>query len=758
MRRGKFLSLGLVAALTTTLLSGCGDYDEVSELNTLAALNSESSVQNNYNLSYADQQEMIYAQVSDRRLLDLSTLDKCSDNELQQVVNYLNQVDNQLVGSIKRTVRHELSGKIIGEDTGSIDSCFTDYLLFEFEKTPYYWQRTKTIVRGIDAESRSIIVDVTYSTLSDEGNAFEKEVKPDSKIIMGEPNYDTLASTRLMHWIAVLEEKLHRTNGDLTEYAKMYAQFIEAYGDPELIYESQSNDTLTDWIYNTGNQLTYNGLIDSEAEQTGATMVVRFVLVPNYVLGINLGITCKHMYVLDYKVDNDCTEGLEVFTDEGYATVADSVWELIYSYFTCIDENNFDGLYKLTTNFGALDKHYNDMFTTSYRKHNNFSITLFDIRGTHISCGVTIASKVRAKGSNMTFPNYTDRYYVEIELVDDALQVRNMVLLSRTIEGEPAITSDEADLSGFMAIIDLDNDDKIAIEKLICNFGALQLLGDTTSDDFGSTVDLSMSTSVLATLQTNMMSLSGKNKVVWLQNYQQGTSNYASVKCKELFQNEDGTVNEASVTYDFILKGGRWYVYGYSVNSSVRLDITSLSTTGCLCLISAGKVESYTSQVRNTASSSLDTVSDTSVTYEHKVYKPILKERVVEQGKVKITPADITSEMFNEVAQVGGYGFTYEQWDGVRDSLMGYFVESGYPAGDIDRIEEELYKCAAIHYNIIYDRYSGDELQGVWNYASTLGDFGDELRKRGSGFTDEYYASWCEMLGAMFKSMNSSWK
>lgn len=750
-QRRKRVVAGLLLSTLISSLTGCGGYDEISELNSISALNSEASVSTNYNLSYADRQEMIYAQVSDRTLLDLSTLDQCTDNELQQVVNYLNSVDNQLIGTLKSTQRSDITGKVIGEDTGAIDACFTDYLLAEFEKTPYYWQRSKTVVRGIDAESRSIIVDVTYNTIG-----FEKEVKLDSKIVLGEPNYMLLLENRFHHWLKVLSTKYH--NDNVTEYQKLYTEFVDAYGDPEEIYESQSNDTLTDWIYKTGNQLTYTGCINSEAEQTGATMVVRYVLVPNYVLGINLGITCKHMYVLDYKVDNDCTEGLSVFTAEGYATVTDSVYDLLYSYFTCIDESDFDGLYKLSYDFGSLDKYYKDMFDTSYRKHNNFSITLFDIKGTHITCGVTVASKIRAKGSDMTFPNYTDRYFVEIELVDGVLQVKNMVLLSRTIEGEPAITTDDAEVGGFTAAIDLNNDDKLAIEGLICDFGALQLLRDISSDDFSATVDLSMSTSMLSSLQTNMMSVTGKNKVVWLQNYQQGTSNYASVRCRELFQSDDNSIVEVSTTYDFILKGGKWYVYGYDINGMIKLDTTNLSTTGSLCLLSPGKIESYTSQLKSTVSESLDNASDTSVTFEHKEYTPVLKTGIEEQGLVQLQPGDVTEEIFNEVAESHNWGITDRDVGNYYNILYQVFVDAGLDESLIETAITELDTCVAVYYNITYSRYDDGDLEEISSvkkleYQQLI----DQLRLAQGSLVDTDHIAFIGKLIDIFDGMMLIW-
>lgn len=686
----KFIVLTLVASLMVGVLSGCGAQSDIDELNKLQATNTDAKVQQNYKLSYSDEQDMIYSQVSDRTLLDLTTLTACSDNELQQVINYLDSVDAQLCGTASSS------------DEEVIDSCFTDYLLCEFERTPYYWQRSQAVVRGIDAESRSIIVDVTYKTID-----FNKDVQEESKIVLGEPAYEKKLQVRYDKWLEILNAKYN--NSSSMEWQKNYDSFVKYYGDPELIIKSQSNYSLTENVFETGNQKTYQGLINSSAEESGATMLVRYVLVPNYVLGVNLGITCKHLYVLDYKLDNDVTASLELFTDEGYATVTDSVYELVYSYFQCMDEDDYSGLYSLTYDFGKLDKYYEDLFATTYRKHDGFTISLFDITGTHITCGINIASKVRAKGSNMTFPAYTDRYYAELELVDGKLQVENLVLLSRTIEGEPAITTDEASTTGFAATIDLDNDDKLEIEQLICDFSAIQLSQDTTSDNFAKIVDISMETSDLSTLKENMTSLSGVRKVAWISNYQQGTSNYASVKCKELYQYEDNSITEASVTYDFIMKGGRWYVYSYNVLSSVRLSTTNLATTGCLCLVSPNKVESYTSQVKGTSSTGTATVSDASVVYDYKEYTPTLKTGSVEQGLDTTAAYDLSSEDFDEyVAKLfdtAGLG-SYEDYVvncSVVDDYLNQLDDSL-----VGKYEEAIKGYVAVYYNIVNNRYATD--------------------------------------------------
>lgn len=684
----RVVSLGLVAVLTLGL-TGCGSNSDIAQLNNLQALNSESSV-DSYSLTTSEKEEAVYAQVVARQLLDLTTLDTCTDNEKQQVLQFMNNVDSQLTGAMK------------AED-GVISDDYTNYLLMEFEKTPYYWQRSETNIRGIDAESRSIVVDVTYKTID-----FKKDVQGGSFLVQGEPNYDQKMQIRFSRWLSILDTK-YRNNS--VSWESMYQKFVDVYGDPDNIFDSQRNLSLTETAYETGNQKTYSGLVDTSEEKSSAKMTMRYVLTPSYVLGINTGMICNHMYRVSYTLDNDCTESMSLFKDEGYATIADNIYDLLYSYFTCIDESDYNGLYNLTKNFKELDKYYSDYFDTTYRKHDGFTVSLFDISGTKVKCGVSISSKTRAKGSNMTLPIYTDRYYFELELVDDSLQVTNMVLLSSTLEGEPAISTSNAETTGFVSSIDLDNQDKQDIENLIANFGASQLLEDTSSDDFGNVVDTSMSQSQLTELKTNMTSLTGTKKVVWLINYMQGTSNYASVRCRELFQQEDNSINETDVTYNCINKGNKWYIYSYDINSSVKLDTTNLTTTSSLCVCTAGKVDALTSQVVNTTGSqSSSSLENIGTIYKHDVYTPVLKNGTVEQGLVKLTKDTITSEQIASIYSsiMSNYGTTgsddYSDYSKIEEvtNLLNT-VSPG--AGSSINLEGTVIALDCMYYNFINNRF-----------------------------------------------------
>ena len=644
----------VVVVLSCLLLSACDSGNaDVARLAQTEALNTDASnTTKKADMSWSDEQSMIYAQVSDRKLLDLNALSVCSDSEIQQVRNYMDLVDSQLTGLVdvsNTTVTGVEDSAVDGliEDNSILDVRMTDYLLTFMEKTPYYWQRSKTTIRGIDSKSRSVVVDVQYKTIG-----FDKEVKKDSTIVRGDVNYKKLVESRYNKWVAILAMKYEDRNNALLP--KLEADFKRYWGEPKDIIAEQRRYGNTADIFYTGNQKTYSGLVDTVADKGTGTLTVRYILVPKYVLGVNLGLTCNHLYITDFSLDKDITANLSSFTKEGYQTVTDSVYALVNSYFTCIDESDFDGLNKLTSNFAGLDKYYEDVFDSTYQKHQGYSVSLFNIVGTHITCGVTISTKERAKGSNMSLPVYTDRYYMELELVDDKLKVSNMTLISRHLEGEPAITEAEVDSTGFTGVIELNNDDRLAIEKLICDFGVLQLTNNTKSDDFTKVVDTSIATNQLDSLKESLASLTGVRKVVYLQNYQQGNSNYASVKCKEFFQDATNAIIEASSVYEFILKGGRWYIYNYTILSSIRLDTTNLQTTNSLCMIENGKVASYNSQIKSTASANLDEVPDISVSFEHKEYTPAVKKGVSEQGRVLYTRNDINDAILNKVLKTLG--------------------------------------------------------------------------------------------------------
>lgn len=601
-----------LAVLTLTLgLTGCGDSQELAELKSIEALNGESELVN-LNMSASEKEAAIYAHVSNRTLLDLSTLTPVGATDRDAIVSYMESVDAQLCGSLNAK-------------DGVIDSCYTDYLLMEFEKTPYYWQRSSMNIRGMDAASRSIIVDVTYQTLG-----FEKKVEVDSFIVRGEPDYDQKMRVRFERWMKILNLQYESNFENEAEVKAAREEFEEHYGKVEDILKSQRELSLTDTVYETGNQITYSGMLNNEQEKCGGTMVVRYVLVPQYTLGINQGYTCRHMYVMDYELANDMTAGRTAYNEEDSASIAENVYNIIFRYYKCLEEDNFTGLYSLNDNFATIDRHFEDYFDTTYRKYDNFTLTIFNIQGTRIECGVEASVKRRAKGSNMSLPIYKDRYYYVLELVDGSLKIKEEVLLSSKLEGEPVIDTSQITTTGFSSSIALTNNDKRDLEKLIAAFGAQQLLGDASSDDYADLVDMSLSKSQLDSLKSSMLSITGKTKAVWIISYLQGQQNYASIKCRELVQNDAGKISELVITYDFIYKGGKWVIYDYQILSRVGLDTTDLTTKNALCIVTAGSVDSLVSQVEadsnkeETPAVDVETIGEV---IDYQQYDPVLKKQ-----------------------------------------------------------------------------------------------------------------------------------
>ena len=597
----------LCVILCVLSLVGCGNTEAVKSLQGIKSVDSEANV-TIVSLSATDKENLIYSQVSNRTLLDLSTLESPTVEEVEAVKVFMDSVDAQLIGSLP-------------VDNGVIDECFTNYLLFEFEKTPFYWQRSSMSILGVDASSRSIVLDVVYNTID-----FKKIVKGDSTIIKGEPSFDIKSRVRQERYLKILNGKY--SNNINYDWESELSKFESVYGSVDTILAEQQNTSLTETVFNFGNQLSYNGLINSDAESSStATMTVRYVLTPSYSLGVNLGLSCSHMYIVGYKLNSDELDA-DVYASKLYEDetgITEEVKEVLRRYYICIDDENFSGLYSLVRNFGTLDKYFSDYFNTTYRKHEDFSLTLHSVVGTRIECTTRVSRKVRAKGSTMSLPIYTDTYFYVLSLDDGLLKIEEETLLSSKLEGEPAITTTDAEVSGFSTSISLSAQDKLDLEGLIADFGVLQLNGDTTSVGFFDTVDTSISSSQISSLKDNMRSIEGVQKVTWITSYLQGYESYASIRCKELVQKEDGVLYDCVVTYDFLKKGRDWYICGYTVNSKNKLDTTSMSTKNCLCLVSKDGVEVMDSKVTVKADDAGDSGVVVGVTVEYDMYIPTPK-------------------------------------------------------------------------------------------------------------------------------------
>lgn len=715
MSKKKIVGLLLIGV---TMLTGCGSGAELSSLNDMKAAQSTQYATQSKAMSALDSERQTYERVTARKLLDISTLEKVDASEQSQAVRYMDSFNDGLTG--KKDVHVRESETTNYTELNPLNEDLINYLLVVMEQTPYYWQRTSMTIQGRDPDTRAIVADVTYSTIG-----FKKDVKDNSSIPLGSKNYDKLIKTRYERYMNYLSNKYNGGGGSHVDAAAILKRWEKSYGKAKKVYESQRNLSMLQQVYESGNQITYKGLIDNDAEQSTATMTVRFVITPSYVLGVNTGMTCNQAYILNYSLDSDPTEGLKAFTDEGYQTVTDNVYALLHSYFTAIDESDHNGLYKLTRNYGSLDKSFQDQFDNSYQKHDGYTLTIFNIQGTRITCGVTAAVKQRARGADMTMPMYDDRYLFDIVLDGDNLKVKDMVLISREIVGEPAINegakSKKEELSGFTSTIDLSDEDKRTIEQLIIQFSQLQLKRDTSSQDFSKVVDISIPEGDLSTFKTNMMSQRGAKKVITLDNYMSGSKNYALVQCTEQFQSTTNQITEANIQYTFIKKGAEWKIMDYSVMGSIKLDTTNLDQSGALAVLNKDKVLSYTSQVGESASGTTEgktNASDISTTIAYDNYVPKLKHGNKEHGLLLHTPSEYSSD------------------DKLSDVYNKYFKSLDSP--DWGKFKATLDKnssmlawfksCAAYEMNILDDRYSSKSEADKKLTA---------LTQQGSGFTSD---------------------
>lgn len=626
------MCLGIIAAN----FSGCAKVpDGLTEARKMAAMEVEASVEP-VKLSVLEKETLIYGQVLDRTLLDVNDLEKnIPQADLNSINVCLDSLEQLLCG---------------GEDILG-QSYYTDYLLWEFEKTPYAWEIEKTEIQGMDVKSRSVVVDITYRTTAD----LKRVVSP-SRICLGDLDYDKKVQVRYDRYMALLKAK-YNSRG-ITEAALAQAvideeKFIEVYGSFEEIYQEQRELSLTDELRDyitcapedsvTGStetwadilakmraeddsesgsvdasgdtgggtddtggagdggvdvnspvsgtaQKTYAGLVDSDLERYGGKLVIRCILSPEYVLGMQRGYTLKHMYRLSYTLDGTDTLSAVAYTGKDEESIRDVASQVLTSYYRGKDEDDFMSLHKYTKDFSTVDKYYKDYFETTYRKHDNFTLLLTEVDGTSVKCTVTVSIKERPKGSEMSMPIYTEKYYYELSIPADRdnLCVVQEILLKSEIEGEPSIITQEVSLTGFSSSVFLSEYDNAEISLLIQDFGNWQF-GDRqpTAEGFEKVVDMSLSANqienLLSAAETEGGSATGKS--VFFLSYLEGTKNYASMRCRELVRYEDGSIRDWVITYEFIKKGENWLIYGFTVNSDVNYAGTELTVTGVLCTV-----------------------------------------------------------------------------------------------------------------------------------------------------------------------------
>lgn len=189
----------LLSILLLTGLTGCGGVDSTTDEDNVKAKDMEALAPLTFeeiaagNTDSADTREnTVYQYITDTVTIDTSNLVAVTDAEKLDLQAGIEEVNNALISG----------------DTTYVDAALLNYMLWEFAATPYNWEYADYSIKGIDAATRLYFVDVTYKTKNT-----EKEIIPDSLIVRGAPDEETLKAKRYSDYITWLQSETQETEG-----------------------------------------------------------------------------------------------------------------------------------------------------------------------------------------------------------------------------------------------------------------------------------------------------------------------------------------------------------------------------------------------------------------------------------------------------------------------------------------------------------------------------------------------------------------
>jgi hypothetical protein len=189
-----------------TGLTGCGGVDSTTDDDNVKAKDMEALEPLTFeeiaagNTDSADTREnTVYQYITDTVTIDTSNLVSVTDAEKLDLQAGIEEVNTALISG----------------DTTFVDAALLNYMLWEFAATPYNWEYSDYSIKGIDAATRLYFVDVTYKT-----KKTEKEVIPDSLIVRGAPDEETLKAKRYSDYITWLQSETQETDG-LTAWQRL---------------------------------------------------------------------------------------------------------------------------------------------------------------------------------------------------------------------------------------------------------------------------------------------------------------------------------------------------------------------------------------------------------------------------------------------------------------------------------------------------------------------------------------------------------
>lgn len=624
----KYLSLILLLSIMVSLLSGCGVGSSAlkDEIASIPPMTVEEVAGRRLVASTNQEVESeIYQYVTDRIVVDGSKLITVSGKDESNIRTLLANINTQLSGK---------GGTALTDE-------YANYLLLEFAKTPYEWSQSNMDIIGFDPAARLYFVDVTYATTKT-----YKSVVPDSKIANGDPDNYRLKQKRYMDYMTMLNYKYPNTDNygfavseneserQYQNYIKAYNLFVDRWGEVDDVFNEQQGVSLYERTLDKGTEtggigkLTYSGLVSNENLSVGATMTVRYVLKYSLNLGEETDLAVEALYVKSFELNNyESLLNKYTLSDAASLEVLKPfIDQLILSYNKCVEESNHIGLYQLFEDYSTTDKYYDEIRDYTYNSIGayNYRILARENSGRELVVRVDQVNQIRARGAEMSLPTYDETLIFTVVLCpDDAIRIKNVNLVSRTMIGEPlSVIKNVTGISDQIQYADVafSDNNKQLVEQLIKDFSQVVANSDYSSEAFVRCVDLGISQNTLNRMADTIKSIVPNRKLTYIISWDTKTNVYCSVTVREVFECEKGSYDTEAVI-DMGNRNGVWKVVNYTrtVNIKTGEDV-ALDESTAFCVNTRGNKDVQTTVVedvkdRNTVEAVTPVESEAKPTY-----------------------------------------------------------------------------------------------------------------------------------------------
>lgn len=583
----KIICLVLLVSLCCGLLTGCGgDTMSANEIKKLPSMTLEEIASTRLveqsNASGMVGDNSIYNYMADRVVVDATKLMKVNAKDERNITALLENINIQLSGK---------GGNVLTD-------AYANYLLLEFAKTPYEWKQSSKNIVGFDPATRLYFIDVTYATTGE-----YKTVVPDSAIPLGHPEESIKRGKRYTDYLSMMQENF---NGEYDKYNNSLYNFRQTWGHEDDIFAEQQGISLyertlknlekrrAEGLPETGGigRLTYSGLVrDNNFKSRGATMTVRYILKYALNLGEETDLTVEALYLKDYEVidseglfkgytlkDKAALEILEPFIDK-----------LILSYNKCVEESNHIGLCSIFTDYGLIDKYYDDINNYTYNSVGTYNFEILERKnnGKEVAVKVNRENQIRAKGADMSLPTYDEVLVFNVLLgANDTVTLQDVYLVKSKLVGEPlSVIRNVTGISEQMQYTDeaFISTNKKKVEELISKFTSLSTSGKVDTEEFFDYVDVSVSEATANKISSQIKAIVPKKNTVYIVSWNTTTNVYCSVTIREILECNDGIFDTEAVV-DIAKKSDTWKVVNYTRTVNIKTKEAQINTESTTAL------------------------------------------------------------------------------------------------------------------------------------------------------------------------------